>query len=253
MTTQRIQVKNNDFESPYTNNEVARRFRQLVENGTITSNFGRSLYDGARRYGKYTPGQIPWLHVLVAEAEGRPTKPQPQTTNLSGYQAVHQHLLDCRTSREQGGKGLLHPMVGLQVGDQQVVLKLAGAKSRHNGKVSVASDHRYGHGEFYGWIDANGDFATRGCPQAVIDILQRVAANPTQAIEEIGKESGRCCYCFAELTQVGSKIAGCGKTCAGNYGHEYPRTAEIREFVRVHPEILEGASDRDKWEPAPVN
>jgi hypothetical protein len=253
MATQRIQVKDNDFESPYTDNEVARVFRQMVENDVITSNFGRDLYNGARRFGKYTPGQVPWLHVLVAQAEGRPTKPQPQVLNQGGYAAIHAHLMNCRESREKGGKGLLHPMVGLQVGEQQVVLKLAGAKSRHSGKVSVASDHRYGQGQFYGWIDATGNFETRGCPQVVVDILNRVAANPTQAIEEIGKESGRCCYCFAALTQVSSKIAGCGKTCAENYGHEYPSTAEIRAFVQVHPEILEGASDRDKWEPQPVS
>jgi hypothetical protein len=252
MATQRIRVKNNDFESPYTDNEVARVFRQKVENGEITSDFGRSLYEGARRYKRYTPGQIPWLHVLVAEAEGRPTRPQPKTTSVGGYASIHQHLADCRKSREDGGKGLLHPMVGLKVGEQEVVLKLAGAKSRHNGKVSVASDHRYGHGDFYGWIDEQGTFNTRGCPQEVTDILDRVAVDPARVISEIGKESGRCCYCFAELTTVQSKIAGCGKTCADNYGVDYPRAAETRQVIAEHPEILEGASDREKWEPAPT-
>jgi hypothetical protein len=248
---QRITVKNNDFESPYTDNEVAAQFRKLVENNTITSDFGRDLYAGAKRYKKYTAGQIPWLHVLVAQAEGRPTKPNSGSA-ISGFKAVHEHLLNCRESRDAGGKGLLHPMVGLQVGEQNIVLKLAGPKSKHNGKVSVASDHRYGQGDFYGWIDANGDFDTRGIPQEGLDILNRVAANPVQAIEEIGKESGRCCYCFSELSQVGSKIAGCGKTCADNYGHDYPRAAAIRQFVAANPEILEGASDRDKWEPQPA-
>lgn len=253
MATQRIQVKQHDFESPYTNNEVAIRFREAVEKEGLGNNeFAWSLYTGARKYKKYTPNQIPWLHVLVAQHEGRPTKPNSGGSKISGFKAIHQHLLDCRESRENGGKGLLHPMVGLQVGDQQVVLKLAGARSKRNGCVSVASDHRYGHGDFYGWIDANGDLDTKGIPQEALDILNRVAANPVQAIEEIGKESGRCCYCFAELTQVGSKIAGCGKTCADNYGHDYPRTAAIREFVAAHPEILEGASDRDKWEPQPA-
>lgn len=129
MATQRIQVKDNDFESPYTDNEVARVFRQLVENGQINSNFGRDLYNGARRFGSYTTRQIPWLHVLVAQAEGRPTKPQPQVQNQGGYASIH----------------------------------------------------------------------------------------------------------------------------ADNYGHDYPSTAEIREFVQIHPEILEGASDREKWEPVPAN
>ena len=249
--SQQITVKQHNFESPYTDNEVARIFRQKVENGEITSDFAKSLYEGARRYKRYTPGQIPWLHVLVADAEGRPTKPSTTSVALTGLGLIHKHLADCRKSREDGGKGLLHPMVGLKVGDQEVVLKLAGPKSKNAGKVSVASDHRYGCGDFYGWIDANGDMdSKKPIPQAVADILTRVAVDPARVISEIGKESGRCCYCFAELTTVQSKIAGCGKTCADNYGAEYPLTAETRRFVLDHPEILEGASDRDKWEAA---
>lgn len=247
-----ITVKNHNFQSPYTNIEVANIFRRYVENGRIDSDFGMSIYSNARRYKKYTAGQLPWLHVLVAQAEGRATQEAVELPNQGNYASIHRHLLNCRESRESGGKGLLNPMVGLQVGPHQVVLKLAGNKSRHRGKVSVASDHRYGHGHFYGWIDQNGQFITHSCPQVVITILDRVASNPVQAIEEIGKESGRCCYCFAELTQVSSKIAGCGKKCAENYGHNYPSTADIRGFIRDNPSILEGASDRDKWESAVV-
>ena len=251
--TQRIQVRDNDFTSPYTDNEVAIQFRKGVENGTITSDFARSLYDGARQYKRYTPGQIPWLHVLVAQQEGRPTQPNTNTDAITGLTLIHTHLADCRKSREDGGKGLLHPMVGLLVGEQNVVLKLAGSKSKNSGKVSVASDHRYGHGEFYGWIDEQGNLNSRKpVPQAVVDILERVAQDPARVISEIGKESGRCCYCFAELTTVQSKLAGCGKTCAGNYGVDYPLAAETRRMVALTPEILEGASDREKWELVPA-
>lgn len=252
MQTIEIANKGIKFDSPYTNNEVAMVFRKLVENGEFEGNgFANDLYRGARKYGKYTAGQVPWLHVLVANHEGRATRPNTTSVALTGLGLIHKHLADCRKSREEGGKGLLHPMVGLLVGDQNVVLKLAGPKSRNKGKVSVASDHRYGHGDFYGWIDESGNMdSKKPIPQAVADILTRVAQDPARVISEIGKESGRCCYCFAELTTVQSKIAGCGKTCADNYGAEYPLTAETRQFVLDHPEILEGASDRDKWEPA---
>lgn len=252
--TQRIQVKNHDFESPYTDTQVAQYFRRMVENGQIDSDFAMSLYSGAKRYRKYTPGQVPWLHVLVAQAEGRPTRPTANGTNsyaMTGLTLIHAHLANCRKSRDEGGKGLLHPMVGLEVNGTSVVLKLAGPKSRNNGKVSVASSHRYGEGTFYGWIDDQGNFDSRsGVPQEVADILNRVNADPARAISEIGKESGRCCYCMAALSQVGSKIAGCGQKCAQNYGVDYPNTAAIRRFVLDNPEILDGASDRDKWEPA---
>ena len=249
MVTIQIASKGIDFQSPYSHNEVASTFRQLVEQGTINSEFGQSLYSQARRKGSYSTGQLPWVHILVAQAEGRPTRPAPPEHLFdTKYQAVYQHMLDCRLSREQGGKGLLNQVIGLQVGGQRVVLKLAGERSRNQGKVSVASDHRYGSGQFYGWIDQDGKFKARhGTPYEVFDILARVAENPVKAISEIGKESGTCCYCFSRLTTVASKIAGCGATCAGNYGVHYPGRTEVLDYIRDNPDILIGATDKDKW------
>jgi hypothetical protein len=244
MTT-KVQVKNHDFESPYTNYEVAKRFRNLVEDQIITGSFATSVYNGARQRGTYTQGQVPWLHVLVAQAEGRKTQHQ---MDQAGYKSIHEHLTNCREKRQKGGKGLLNPMVGLKVGDQEVVLKLAGKNSRNFGKVSVASSHRFGEGDFYGWIDGDGVFKPYGSvPKEVIGILDRVAVDPVRVISEIGKESGRCCYCFAELSTVQSKIAGCGPVCGDKWGAWYPNASEVRGFILDHPEILDGASDRDRW------
>jgi len=247
MTTVQISDKGIQFVSPYTDVEAAQTFRSMVETGRVDSEFAMSLYRGAKRNGAYTPRQIPWVHVIVAQAEGRPTRPvvQPIATN---YIKVAEHLQKCRRSRDEGGKGLLNPMVGLLVGGQQVVLKLAGSKSRHQGKVSVASDHRYGYGEFYGWIERDGTFRpSKQTPEAVVNILDRLSADPVAAISEIGKESGRCCYCIAALSTVQSKIAGCGDTCARNYGVPYPNAAQTRQHILENPGVLEGASDRDRW------
>ena len=251
--TQKIEITNKgiSFDSPYTNTAAGMEFRRLIENGDLKGNkFADSLYNGAKRHGSYTERQIPWLHVIIANHEGRPTG--PEVTPTTGLETIQAHLANCRKSREDGGKGLLHPQVRLQVGEQTVVLKLAGAKSKHNGKVSVASDHRFGEGMFYGFIDKNGYFDTRRPVQAVNEILNRVAVDPARIISEIGKESGHCCYCFAELTTVQSKIAGCGKTCADNYGVNYPRANDVRHFIDRDASVLEGASDREKWETATV-
>ena len=251
--TQKIEITTQgiEFDSPYTNTAAGMEFRRLVENGDLAGNkFAADLYAGAKKYGKYTDRQIPWLHVLIANHENRPTR--PAVAPVTGLKSIHSHLANCRKSREDGGKGLLHPQVGLRVDGQTVVLKLAGAKSKHNGKVSVASDHRFGQGTFYGYIDEDGNFDTRRPVQAVNDILNRVAVDPARVISEIGKESGRCCYCFAELTTVQSKIAGCGKTCADNYGVNYPRANDVRHFIDRDASVLEGASDREKWESATV-
>jgi hypothetical protein len=110
----------------------------------------------------------------------------------------------------------------------------------------VSASHRFGEGKFYGFINAQGELNSKyGVPQEVQDILTRVAQDPARVISEIGKESGRCCYCYAELTTVQSKIAGCGGTCARNYGVDYPNAARTREVLRDNPEILEGSSDAE--------
>lgn len=247
MTTIQMEDKGINFTSPYTDGEAAQTFRQLVETGKITSPFGLSIYHGAKKHGSYTVRQIPWVHVIVAQAEGRATRPVAGSLITTNYIKVVEHLSRCRQSREQGGKGLLNPMVGLTVNGQRVVLKLAGKKSRHEGKVSVASDHRYGHGQFYGWIGRDGQFSSRNAPEGVMHILDIIADDPASAIAAIGKESGHCCYCFAELTTVQSKIAGCGETCARNYGSHYPNATETRQHIEQHPDVLDGASDRDRW------
>lgn len=245
-----IKGKGITFESPYTDATAAVEFRRLVENGDLDGNgFAHSLYNGAKKHGSYTNNQLPWLHVIIANHEERPTRPN---SGMTGLQLIHEHLANCRKSKADGGKGLLHPMVGLTVGGQDVVLKLAGPKSRNCGKVSVASDHRYGHGQFYGWIDESGNMTSKGMPDAVKEILVRVAQDPARVISEIGKESGRCCYCFSELTTVQSKIAGAGKRCSDNYRVDYPTAAATRLILEEDAGVLEGASDREKWEPQPV-
>jgi hypothetical protein len=246
MATIQIENKGIQFDSPYTDIQAAQTFRGMVEQGRVNSDFAMSLYHGAKKHGAYTARQIPWVHVIVAQAEGRLTRPTPPPTTTN-YRKVVEHLAKCRQSRDEGGKGLLHPMVGVTVNGQRVVLKLAGKKSRHQGKVSVTDDHRYGHGQFYGYIDQDGSFASRNAPESVVQILDLLADDPAATIAAIGKESGHCCYCFAELSTVQSKIAGCGATCAQNYGTHYPSTTETRQYVGEHPEVLDGASDRDRW------
>ena len=98
-----ITNKDIDFESPYTNTAAGMEFRRLIENGDLTGNqFAADIYAGAKRYGSYTAGQMPWLHVIIANHENRPT--QPAVTPVTGLKSIHTHLANCRKSREDGGK-----------------------------------------------------------------------------------------------------------------------------------------------------
>jgi hypothetical protein len=242
-----------DFDSPHDNTTVCVAFKRLVENGQLDSEFAQSLYQGAKRRQSFTFNQLPWVHVLVAQIEGTPTKPNagvngPALTNLH---KIHEHLTICRERRDNGGKGLKNPTVRLATKDQNLCFKLAGKNSRHFGKVSVAESHIFGEGQFYGWIDADGNMESKGMPTTAKTLILEFGQDPVQVIGNIGRESGMCCYCNLKLTTVGSKITGYGKKCADNYGASYPAAAEIRDAIRQNPDVLEGASDRDRWTPQP--
>lgn len=239
MTTFTVQPRGQQpttFESSHSDSEIAEKLAELTH-----SNFAQDLAASYRHYGSFTDRQRPWAHKLVHDAENR-----KQPSKFPGFDSIYQHLHNCRKSREDGGAGLLKPLIVLQVGEQTIALKYT-ISGRNRGKVSVAQSHRYGEGRFYGWIDADGYFEDRAGNDAVLSILERVAADPTRVISEIGRETGLCCYCLAPLSQVQSKIAGCGKRCSENYHVHYPNAAETREHIADHPEVLVGASDADRW------
>ena len=114
--------------------------------------------------------------------------------------------------------------------------------------ASYHNHESFGEGRFYGYINEAGELERYGaCGNDVIDLLNRIACDPAREISAIGRESGLCCYCSAGLTQVQSKIAGCGKTCADKYGVWYPNAKETREYLPEHPAVLVGATDANKW------
>lgn len=242
MQNQTFTLKGETFTSPYSDKEVYERMHTALENGW-NSRFAMDLCVAFTKWG-WSDRQRPWAHKLIVERE------KPRTTNLvAGLKPVVDHLRRCREARAEGGVGLLNPMVRIPLGDGELCLKLAGQRSKNPGSVSVASSHRFGEGQFYGWIDEEGNLdRRRNCGDDVVALLQRVAVDPANVINELGKESGRCCYCWAELSQVQSKIVGCGKKCASNFGVPYPNAAETREFVGSHPEVLVGATDAGRWE-----
>lgn len=243
-------VKGQEFQSSHSDVEIAALLRQYLGNGKVKGDFPSDLVTGYNRYGRFTDRQRPWAHFLVWKAEQPVVKPQNAT--VGGFLKIVEHMRQCRDNRNAGGAGLLNPMVRVELNGVRFTLKLAGGKSRHAGKVSVAESSHFGEGRFFGWIGVDGAFERYGaCTNEVVALLQRIAADPAKEISEIGKESGHCCYCWAELSQVQSKIAGCGKTCADNYNVPYPNAEQTRAFVVEHPEVLVGATDADRWSPAP--
>ena len=241
--TETFMVQGEEFVSPHSDATVAGLLRGYLKSKKVRSNFARDLVAGFARHGSWTDKQRPWAHKLVFDVEN----PAPKNV-VGGLGAIVEHMGRCRESRDRGGAGLKNPQVRIDLDGTKFTLKLAGARSRNAGCVSVASSHLFGEGLFFGWVDPSGDFDRRGaCSDAVVALLRRIAVDPAAVISEIGKESGHCCYCWAALSQVQSKIAGCGKTCAKNYGAWYPTAAETRSFLMEHPEVLVGATDAERW------
>lgn len=238
-------VKGQTFDSKYaTDREVYERMILHLQEGRTRSEFASSLARSFGRYGRWTDGQRPWAHKIVHDIENRAAKPE----GISGFENIVGHLRHCRERRDQGGKGLLNPQVAVETESAKVALKLCGNRSRYKGSVSVAESPRFGEGAFYGYISPEGVLESRRqVPEPVLELLRRIAADPANVISQLGRETGHCCYCFAKLTTVQSKIAGCGKTCADNYGVRYPNAAETRRHLLDDQSALVGASDADRW------
>jgi hypothetical protein len=247
-------VKNHgEIQTPHSDAEIYNRLARYHHGGLLKSdfayNYGGTLLMKRRQYGRWFDNQLAWAVYFVWQVEN-PLLDQAkrQGSTVTGLGSIVEHMEQCRARRDAGGAGLKNPQVRIKLNGVQFTLKLAGPNSRNRGCVSVAESHLFGEGDFYGWIQPNGEFKPRSvCSQGVIDLLQRIAQDPPTQINEIGKEAGMCCYCWSALSQVQSKIAGCGRTCARNYGVDYPNAAETREFVAQHPEVLTGSSDADRW------
>lgn len=238
------------FESNHPNQKALfDRLVVLVSREEIVNDHADRLIAGYRRYGSWKDYHEAWaaFHVARVDHPERFQTGNRDVQTVTGMQAIVDHLKGATDH-------LKSPIITLEVGPKPdadtegftIVLKLC-TRGRRPGSVSVASSTRFGEGTFYGYI-TDDEFEPRAAAsQAITNILLRVAEDPARVISEIGRQSGRCCYCPAKLTQVQSKIAGCGKTCARNYGVDYPNAATTREILSNEPDYLVGATDADRW------
>jgi hypothetical protein len=232
------------FESNHPNQQALHaRLAALVSSKEIESEHASRLVDGYIRFKGWKDYHEAWAAFHVAKHD-HPERFQAgnRTRNalVTGMLAIVQHLVNASQT-------LKRPVIVLEVEDTTVVLKL-NTGGRRPGTVAVSESTRFREGQFYGYIDQDS-FEPRDSVTGtdVVEILQRVAVDPARVISEIGRQSGRCCYCPAKLTQVQSKIAGCGKTCSDNYGVEYPNAARTRSILLECPDYLVGATDADRW------
>jgi hypothetical protein len=75
----------------------------------------------------------------------------------------------------------------------------------------------FGGGTF-GVIDPDGSFRRFSkCTSEVFAVLQDVERRGLEAVQEIGRATGRCCVCSRTLTNEDSIAAGIGPVCAERF------------------------------------
>lgn len=116
---------------------------------------------------------------------------------------------------------LKYPKVRLLTADgDTLVCRIAGARSKYRGCVTVTDDGRYPNNKWYGHIAEDGTWhlPRSGAPEEVQSLVQRLAADPAGVAAEYGRLTGSCCFCGRHLEDAKSTAVGYGPTCAKNFG-----------------------------------
>ncbi len=225
-----------------------------------SQNFAQSLIRQGRNKGWLSDKQMPFVHKMIAEAEeskaGRATRDAKRaaraaareahriaTTPVSdddaeeGYEAVLE-LFDA------AGSTLTRTKIHLITDSgREVVVRSNRRKAEsnsvlyvhHHGAEKSNRDAQFGH--------ITKDTAAWNYTPATSEEVRAVMAtfrdNPVQTVIDMGRKSGRCCFCSLPLTDERSTAHGYGKICAGHYGLAWSRaTARVIEGV-IEAKVLE--------------
>ena len=127
---------------------------------------------------------------------------------------------------------LKFPKLRLQVGNDTLVVKLNGVKSKYQGSIALANDAGFGSqaSRYYGRIELNGGLvAGRDLTPEIETFIQKLAADPIGTCAENGKLTGNCSFCQKALTDGNSLAAGYGPICAKKYSLPWNAAKESRK------------------------
>lgn len=181
--------------------------------------FANDLIAKSKRY-PLTPKQMYWVDELVKRAKGETVR---QTVNVGDLTATIA-LFDKAASH------LKFPKVLLTLGDKDIRLSIAGARSKFPGTINVTAVGRYGD-TWYGRITRDGIFqpSAGGANVEGLDVaLREFTADPSDVAARYGRLHGKCCFCSIPLKDERSTAVGYGKTCAAHWGLAWGH--EIHDF-----------------------
>jgi|ERR1017187_72842 hypothetical protein len=175
--------------------------------------FAKSLIDQYRVKGELSPKQEPYIHTMIAQAKNPYKYPSIEVGDFDGvielFHTAQSHLK--------------FPKIVLQAAGNPIHLSLAGVKSKFPGTISVAGPGKYPEREWYGRVDANGNWTpskgiTPQMAEALFELLIEFAHDPAAVAQKQGVLAGVCCFCSKTLTEEHSTKAGFGPICAQHFG-----------------------------------
>ncbi|WP_239482855.1 DUF6011 domain-containing protein [Paraburkholderia sp. C35] len=164
------------------------------------NDFARSLNNRLLATGTLTDPMIAAVARIVSQ------NASAATVDAAGVERIVTAFTNAQES------GLKYPKMFLA--DFTFALAMSG---RSAGSIWVTEGFKRG-GRYLGKV-ADGKFiASDACTAAERTKVLDVCADPKQAAEAFGKETGRCACCGRELTDPESIANSIGPICAGRYG-----------------------------------
>lgn len=164
--------------------------------------FAKSMLDGFRRYGRFTPKQVPYVVKMIRRAADRKSAPaaKPTISDAISLEA----LQSGRYAVEQRRYRVSRPK----------------QDSKWVGFVFVDDGSEYGRGEKYGRQAPGAKFANISCRNAelVSRDLRAILADPRAAMAHYGHITGSCGVCGRTLEDPESVERGIGPVCAEKFG-----------------------------------
>lgn len=217
---------------------LADAFRAL-EAQADRSDFANDLMAAARAR-RLSPKQAGWLHKLATDAvTPRQPKAERSTADLSSLRDM------------LAGSGKKFPKLRFQVGEQAIVLSLAGERSSRCGTVNITDGRPYGANTWFGRIELDG-FLTAGkaATDEIVSALVTFAADPSAFAAQHGVATGCCMFCGRELETAESRSVGYGPICADRFGLPWGDTtvadeadAAAKEAARVPSPVEQAVAE----------
>jgi hypothetical protein len=154
----------------------------------------------------------------AAKASAVAAKPAPVPVQVGAFGGVIALFEKAKTH-------LKFPKIRLMCDGTQVVLSLAGAKSKTPGSVNIAGEGQYPNRAWFGRVSPEGQWIPARMDPAfqtkLTALLTAFSVAPAAVAKDHGKLTGNCCFCNKVLglgEDRRSVVVGFGPVCADHWG-----------------------------------